>query len=63
MNQSKEVITKRSILAATHKIFDPLGFVSPVTVVPKMMLQEVFKKKYKWDEQLSVKSRNVLRIG
>lgn len=53
LSQSDQVITKRSILAASHKIFDPLGFVSPVTIVPKMLVQEVFKKKFKWDEQVS----------
>ncbi len=44
------VVTKRSILAATHQIFDPIGIAAPVVIVPKMLLQQLCKKKYKWDD-------------
>ncbi len=51
-----QIITKRIILAATHRIFDPLGFTSPVTIVPKKMLQELFKKKIGWDEPVPLET-------
>lgn len=50
LNSTSDAVTKRSILSATHRIFDPLGFASPVTIVPKMILQKLFKRKLKWDE-------------
>ena len=34
---SSQKITKRSILSLSHKIFDPLGFVCPVTLTPKFI--------------------------
>ena len=33
--------TKKSILKVTAKIFDPLGFLSPVTVVMKILFQKL----------------------
>lgn len=62
LSTTEKIITKRNILAATHKIFDPLGFVSPVTIVPKMMLQEVFKRKCKWDEEVSKEITKRFRV-
>lgn len=44
------IVTKKKILAATHQIYDPIGFTSPVVIVPKMLLQAICKKKLKWDE-------------
>lgn len=44
------VVTKRTILAATHQICDPIGITAPVIIVPKMFLQELHKKKFKWDD-------------
>ena len=45
-------VTKRKILSAVHKIFDPLGFTCPVTLGPKVLLQECWKLKASWDEEL-----------
>lgn len=46
------LVTKRSILAATHQIFDPIGIAAPVIIVPKILLQDLHKKKLRWDEYL-----------
>ena len=43
------IITKRSILSAAHKIFNPIGFTCPVTLLPKLMLKKLHKKKIDWD--------------
>ena len=34
------------------KLYDPLGFVEPVTVKAKIMTQELWKHNLKWDEEL-----------
>ena len=46
-------ITKRSILSLSHKIFDPLGIVCPVTLLPKMLLREMCSTKMLWDDEVS----------
>ncbi|GFW07909.1 integrase catalytic domain-containing protein [Trichonephila clavipes] len=50
-NEGK-AITKRSLLSIANHIFDPIGFTAPVTLKPKLILQEIWKLKLKWDENL-----------
>lgn len=45
-------VTKRNILSKCHKIFDPIGFTVPITLIPKILLQECWKIKANWDERL-----------
>lgn len=49
---TKLPMTKRSILKVTAKIFDPLGFLSPFTVVMKILFQELCVDKLEWDDEL-----------
>nr|CAD2178770.1 unnamed protein product [Meloidogyne enterolobii] len=42
-------ITKRNILAAISKIYDPIGLISPVLIQAKLLLQKIFEANYKWD--------------
>ena len=44
--------TKRSVVGATVKFFDPLGVVSPVTVLLKMFAQQLCEARVGWDEPL-----------
>ncbi|GIX73760.1 hypothetical protein CDAR_444951 [Caerostris darwini] len=51
--QSKSVkVTKRYILSKCHKIFDPIGITAPITLIPKILLQETWKIKANWDDIL-----------
>lgn len=43
-------VTKRSILSSSFRIFDPLGLISPCTVIPKLLMQKLWKEKLTWDE-------------
>lgn len=47
-----EKLTKRTIASVLHKFFDPLGIISPVLVLPKIMLQQAWKQKSSWDKEL-----------
>ncbi|GFQ98104.1 uncharacterized protein TNCT_249881 [Trichonephila clavata] len=44
--------TKRFILQAVGKIFDPLGLISPFTVRKKCLLQDLWKEEIQWDNPL-----------
>ena len=44
--------TKRGILSVGARIFDPTGFISPVTIRIKIMIQDLWKLKIGWDEPL-----------
>lgn len=42
--------TKRTILSAIAKLFDPLGWVTPVTVTAKIFIQNLWHLKLTWDD-------------
>ena len=44
--------TKRSVVGAVSRFYDPLGILSPVIIVFKMFLQELTKSEMHWDEPL-----------
>ncbi|KAK0402214.1 hypothetical protein QR680_016207 [Steinernema hermaphroditum] len=54
-----DIITKRSVLKTHAKVFDPLGFLTPLTVKSKLFIQGLWPKNYGWDEQLSTDDRAV----
>jgi len=45
--------TKRVVVSLIGQIYDPLGFLSPVTVSLKVLMQELCKNKLGWDQELS----------
>jgi hypothetical protein len=44
--------TKRGILSTVASLFDPLGFIAPVSLLVKSLLQKLWQKKLTWDQQL-----------
>lgn len=46
------VPTKRQILKFMMSIFDPIGFLGPFTIKLKILFQELWRKKLKWDSQI-----------
>lgn len=45
-------INKHKILSEVEKVFDPLGFLGPITVRGKVLLQKFWKIKKTWDEEV-----------
>jgi len=52
VSSTKFVSSKRSMLSVIARIFDPLGFLSPVIFYVKHQLQCVWKAGVSWDERL-----------
>ncbi|XP_055590011.1 uncharacterized protein LOC129742175 [Uranotaenia lowii] len=46
--------TKRNILSEVQKIFDPLGIVSPIVILGKIIMQDIWSVKINWDDELPV---------
>uniref|UniRef100_A0A914PNA9 Integrase catalytic domain-containing protein n=1 Tax=Panagrolaimus davidi TaxID=227884 RepID=A0A914PNA9_9BILA len=47
--------TKRNVLKLITSAYDPLGYLSPVTVRAKIYMQHLFQEGLKWDDPLSDK--------
>ena len=45
-------LTKRSTISFTSKLFDPLGYVEPITVKAKIIIQDLWKQNLIWDEDV-----------
>ncbi|XP_018407447.1 PREDICTED: uncharacterized protein LOC108783389 [Cyphomyrmex costatus] len=46
------VFTKRKALSTIAKLFDPLGFLSPIIIIAKIFIQELWTLKIGWDDPL-----------
>jgi hypothetical protein len=44
--------TKRNVISLIGQIYDPLGFLSPVTIRFKKLMQELCKTRLGWDQPL-----------
>ncbi|XP_076686070.1 uncharacterized protein LOC143378131 [Andrena cerasifolii] len=53
--------TKRSVLSQAAQIFDPLGWLAPVTVWTKIFIQTLWTLTTDWDEALPVQSEDAWR--
>ncbi|GFU48522.1 uncharacterized protein NPIL_45831 [Nephila pilipes] len=47
-----DTISKRKLLSIVNSIYDPIGFTSPATLLPKLLLQAAWRNKLNWDEEL-----------
>ena len=44
--------TRRGILSSVSSVYDPLGFVGPVVLTAKQILQDLCRQRYDWDDQI-----------
>jgi len=45
-------VTRRNVLSLVQKVFDPIGFSCPLTLLPKLLLQRSWEAKLSWDAEL-----------
>ncbi|XP_018360741.1 PREDICTED: uncharacterized protein LOC108759682 [Trachymyrmex cornetzi] len=60
-NTSTQIPTKRIVLSTIAKLFDPLGLLSPITILAKILMQEIWTLRLQWDEPLPTKVANKWR--
>ena len=53
-----EAVTKREILRCISQVFDPLGLTQPVTIRSRILLQELWRSKVSWDDELPIQLVN-----
>ncbi|GFX18130.1 uncharacterized protein TNCV_1578091 [Trichonephila clavipes] len=52
--ESKEEVTKRRILSLAHRYFEPIGFTCPLTLIPKLLIEECWKIETSWNSNLQI---------
>ncbi|XP_066603078.1 uncharacterized protein [Prorops nasuta] len=52
LNPLNEVITMRSIMSGVARLFDPLGWISPIAIIAKILLQDLWILKCNLDDVL-----------
>ncbi|XP_062713663.1 uncharacterized protein LOC134290521 [Aedes albopictus] len=55
----EKVPTKRSVLSAVGLLFDPCGYLGPVITTAKMLMQDLWRLKLKWDDELPEEPRKM----
>lgn len=50
---SRENWTKREILSEIGKLYDPNGYVSPIVIIAKIIMQKLWMEKIDWDQNVS----------
>ncbi|KMQ82936.1 gag-pol protein, partial [Lasius niger] len=48
-----ERVTKRAVLSQTARLFDPLGWLAPVVVKAKVLIQSMWLQQLDWDEPVT----------
>lgn len=50
--QAYKPSTKRGVLSVVSSLFDPLAFLSPFVFTAKILLQELWRQKLSWDQEI-----------
>lgn len=55
---NEKPLSRRGILSVVNSIYDPLGFLVPVILPAKLLLRDMCKQGYGWDEEIEGKRAN-----
>ncbi|XP_031337212.1 uncharacterized protein LOC116166396 [Photinus pyralis] len=55
-------VTRRLMLSQAQRVFDPIGYSCPVTLLPKLWLQKTWKKQMRWDDKVDDELETRFRI-
>ncbi|XP_035226814.1 uncharacterized protein LOC118199123 [Stegodyphus dumicola] len=54
--------TKRTVLSACGMLFDPLGLITPFSVIIKLIVQNLWEKRLKWDENIPEELESMFQV-
>lgn len=49
--------TRRGLLSVTSSLYDPVGFLAPFCLYPKLLLQDLCRKNNRWDDEIEDRER------
>lgn len=54
--------TKREVLSVVMSVFDPLGFITPITIMGRILLQDIWRAGLGWDDELTQKLKEKWKL-
>lgn len=57
----EQITTKRAVLRAIARIYDPCGFLAPVIIMAKSYMQWLWKQQVQWDEDLETNHKSFVQ--
>ena len=58
LDEFKKPITKRMVVSSISKLFDPLGWLAPVMITAKVIIQKMWLAKLQWEDTLQKDLKN-----
>lgn len=58
VNLNEKPMTRRGIVSIVSSIFDPLGFLSPVILTAKFIMQGLCRNKLGWDDEIPIQKKD-----
>ena len=52
-------LTKRFFLSRTAKLFDPMGWIGPIVIRAKILIQLLWQEKKGWDDEIDLKNQQI----
>jgi len=52
VSDEEKPFTRRGILSTVNSVYDPLGFVAPITIQGKALVRDISIEEYDWDTKL-----------
>ncbi|XP_075162907.1 uncharacterized protein LOC142235542 [Haematobia irritans] len=56
--QSEQTMTKRMVLSSIAQLFDPAGWIAPVIIRAKILMQQLWLEEVGWDDNLGPESQS-----
>ena len=57
-----KIRTNRELVSLMAKVYYPLGLLSPLTVLSKILVQELWKGQYGWDDVTRIRSDKMEKV-
>lgn len=62
VSRDAKPFTRRGMLSTVNRLYDPLGFASPITIQGKALVRDVTSEQHEWDAPLSLEKETQWKV-
>lgn len=52
VRDNRKIKNNKTIVSVTAQLFDPFGLLCPITIIPKLIIQQLWKEQLGWDDSI-----------